>query len=208
MSWNELATGPGSGYAEITDYLVIWDQGTSNDVTQQTVTGTSAEITSGVSSGNTYVIKIQPQNVHGPGPESDPISIVASILPGQVDGLVTSMVPDTSRVELYWDIPALNGGTIDMYEVLVFTHTSSEYLTTAYCDGSDTTIRDNHKCEVEMADLITHGGYSLGQTILFTVRAHNENGWGDMSDPNTGDVVAQLIPQTAPDTPTGTSTKT
>lgn len=59
-----------------------------------------------------------------------------------------------------------------------------------------------------MSQIVTFGSYTLGDLILAEIQAHNNDGWGPISNPNTGNVVAQSQPTVAPTGLTGTSTQT
>jgi len=53
------------------------------------------------------------------------------------------------------------------------------------CDGQATNTISALGCNILCSDFISLFGYKLGQYPVFKVRAHNNNGWGTYSAPNS-----------------------
>lgn len=124
-----MSFGVSTGYSSITMYEITWDQGNSTWVSNQNVSSTYAQITSGITSGGSYVFAITPYNVYGKGSTSSPnFTIIASVAPGQMDPLVTDMVPGTNLVKFSWSPPTIGAGSIDQYNILFYDKNSNSYL--------------------------------------------------------------------------------
>ena len=90
LDWTAMSTEAAKGGSAITSYNVQWDAGTAG-VTWTHLQGhgtaslaTEVEITSGVTGGAAYQVRLRAQNVYGFGVWSAATTIYASAVPDQV----------------------------------------------------------------------------------------------------------------------------
>lgn len=115
-----------------------------------------------------------------------------------MDKMVTDYVASSSLVNFTWTLPSIGSGNIDYFNILFYNKSSSSYVSQTLCNGSDPTIVAQLWCEVQMDDIVAFSSYSLGDTILAEIQAHNPSGLGDFSDPNDGNAVAKSAPIVEP----------
>ena len=70
---------------------------------------TEAIITSGITSGSTYLLKVRAKNVYGWGPFSSSLSIVAATVPGAPSAPTTSY--NGTKVKIAFADPTFTGGS-------------------------------------------------------------------------------------------------
>lgn len=98
-------------------------------------------------------------------------------------------------IEVRFTVPFNNGLDIDSYQVVVYSHVNSVYEENIYvCDGSDSMTIASQGCDISMTDFLNTFGYARGQYPLIKVRAHNDDGWGEYSPPNSSGVLVQTEP--------------
>jgi hypothetical protein len=79
----------------------------------------------------------------GYGPWSNVFVIYASSAPGQMTAVTTSIDVglDATKVKIVWLEPAVNGATIDAYEILIRHKDGIQYIEdTTNCHGTSNTI--------------------------------------------------------------------
>lgn len=100
---------------------------------------------------------------------------------------VTTNYPN---VDLTWTAPSTGSEAIDEYEILIYSYTTSAYVEDlTNCDGNDGgAVETGLTCSFAATDLVSTYGYSYGDVVLAKARAHNINGYGGYSSPNTASV--------------------
>lgn len=87
VTWTAL-TSPSNGDSTILTYNLQWDAGTNGGTWYHLVgyspssTGTSYTITSGITTGTSYLFRVRAKNIYGWGTYSDSASIKPSSVPG------------------------------------------------------------------------------------------------------------------------------
>jgi len=87
VTWSALSTAPSNGGSAVTSYNLQWDSGTSGVTWTDVVglapayTSTSIILTTGITAGTTYRVKVRAQNVFGWGDFSSYQSIKAASTP-------------------------------------------------------------------------------------------------------------------------------
>jgi hypothetical protein len=169
VTWSEPATGG----AVIDSYTVVSSPATT------TCTWTTGPLSchfTGMTNGQQYTFTVTAHNANGNGDTSDPSN---SVTPSGVPDKPSppSAVAGNTVADVTWSAPGNGGSTIDGYTVV-----SSPATTT---------------CTWSTGPLSCHfTGLTNGQPYTFTVRAHNTNGNGPISDPSNS-----VTPSTVPDKP-------
>jgi len=118
----------------------------------------------------------------GYGPWSNVFVIYASSAPGQMTAVTTSIDVglDATKVKIVWLEPAVNGATIDAYEILIRHKDGIQYIEdTTNCHGTSNTIVAAKQCLIPLTTLRS-SSYNLVYNDLVVVRARAKNniGWG------------------------------
>jgi hypothetical protein len=91
----------------------------------------------------------------------------------------------STLVKVTWTEPNDHSSAITEYDIQFLKSDSTFTSITASCNGATPTIRDQHYCEVDMTDIRTATGLTLGTLIQVKARAKNVKGWGAYSQLNT-----------------------
>ena len=124
------------------DYRVSYDQGQGTNTFVVLASGITEEayIATGLTSGVTYIFKVQARNIKGFSAYSSEISILAAQTPDKPDAPVTSV--SGSNVIIDWAAPADNGSPIVSYNILIRLTNGDFVEDTTNCDGSLQSIKD------------------------------------------------------------------
>lgn len=112
-----MLTGDNTGGSTILSLQLQWDQGSSGaqwltllgfspytTTTVFTITG------SRVQSGRNYKFRYRALNIHGWGPFSDPVDVLAASIPDKLNPVVTTLVG--TNVQISWVVLDDNGSQI------------------------------------------------------------------------------------------------
>lgn len=77
LSWSAELTNSSCGYSPVTNYTIIFDQGTNTWVNYDQTSSDSYSI-QGLSQGVVYQYRVQANNIYGAGPVSNVLSSVAA----------------------------------------------------------------------------------------------------------------------------------
>ena len=155
----------------------------------------------GVTKGAFYRFKIRGRNIYGSGTESSITSIRASDVPSVMASATTTR-SGTSLV-LTWLAPETNGADIDAYEIKLKDRSAGDaYIIDAtICDGAyagagnpPNPLLASRTCTFTFAYLMSTRGYAVGELVTFILRAHNDDGWGEPSPPNSAGATVMTIP--------------
>ncbi len=134
-------------------------------------TGTSFNVTTGLTSGTDYVFKVSAKNAHGWSTESATETIRTSAEPVTMSAVTTSVVSSTN-VRITWSTGNANGeATIDAYKILILQSDGTTYTEdTTNCNGALSGIKSQLYCDIPFATLVA-SPYSLpyGTLIQATV---------------------------------------
>jgi hypothetical protein len=108
---------------------------------------------------------------------------------------VTSIDATTGNVQIDWAAPSANGDSIQTYTIEIFHQgTTSDWSSTASCDGSSSSVISSLSCFVPMSTL-TAAPYSYAFDDLVLVRILATNNYGDGSYGfNTGNARIRRVP--------------
>jgi hypothetical protein len=206
LSWTALVTAVETGGAAITSYNVQWDAGTAGASWTHLQgyggpsTLTTIDITSGITPGQAYQVRVRAANVYGYGSYSTPATIYAAEEPGQVGQASLASAVSGLNVALTWTAPSANQDPLLAYRILIREADGDYSEEATHCDGgTDASILSGATCSVPMT-VLRAAPYSLaqGDPVLFTVAARNSYGWGLTSQLNTATVA---LVETEPHTP-------
>jgi hypothetical protein len=113
LSWNALSLNSDFGYSSITNYTIVWDQGSSiNSWVNKTTSSNTYTTITGLSLGETYSFKIIANNIYGSGPITPTSSSdLVAAAPGQMNQVVITQ--STTNVVFTWSSPnSTNGASI------------------------------------------------------------------------------------------------
>jgi len=146
--------------------------------------------------GELYDFSIVAENIHDFGLESTPISEYAAQRPDQPNQIVTSV--QNTNIKVTWAEPVVNHRPVTLYEIVILDNGAGTYAEdTTLCDGDDDVTKSVLYCIIAMRSLrvdLSDYDYALQEMPLFKVRAYNERGWSDYSDPNTEAALIQTEP--------------
>jgi hypothetical protein len=155
---------------------------------------TSFLVTTGVTAGETYLIRARAHNSHGWGAYSQEAALVAASTPEAPATAVTTI--ENIYVKISWVAPSSNSAEIDGYEVQIADSNGNFVVEATYCDGfaSEAVLTDTY-CLVPMSVLRgVDYGLELADIVRVVVRAHNVYGYGDLSSVNSAGVAIQTAP--------------
>jgi hypothetical protein len=89
----------------------------------------------GLTSGETYLFKVQARNAYGLGTASSSIQLLCAFIPAVPIAPTTSVSAD--QVILNWLAPNDNGSVITSYRILIVQQDGVYSEDTVNCDGSD-----------------------------------------------------------------------
>lgn len=132
LSWRSISTSPDNGYSTVTEYEIWWDNGAGSGASLEFKSSAGSDITttiSGLSTSTTYRFAVLARNIHGPGPLSAEVSILAAYKPSQMDPVVVAEDTTVSTsVAFSWEPPsAANGAIITAYRVKFLNKATSAY---------------------------------------------------------------------------------
>lgn len=206
VDWTALTTTAETRGAAIDTYHLEWstDSGATWSSLQGQVGAESTALTktqsTGITGGNDYQFRVTAHNAHGYGTTSSVTTITAATVPAAPAAPTVALSSTTITID--WAAPADNNDAITAYRVKVENNSGTGVETVAECDGSDSDVITNTACEFTMSTLLL-APYSLsvGDSIIVTVAAYNNYGWGADSADSDGTLLAQKEPE-APSAPT------
>jgi len=115
--------------------------------------------------------------------------------------VIAATAPDTpvapsvslssTTIQISWAAPGANNDAITAYRIYVEDNLGTGIEDTVECDGSDSDIISNLACEWTMsAVLLAPYSLSVGDSIVVTVAAYNNFGWGSASLDSDGVLLA------------------
>lgn len=161
-----------TGGAPITDYRITYDGGIGIFTTiVSSITATYYEAT-GLTTGRTYVFKLETQNAFGYSGFSETISILCAFVPSQPNMPSTTVVGD--KVIFDWSAPADNGSPIIGYKIYIRASDYSYRIDSSICDGTEFVTIQTTQCTVPMINL-SYEPFNLviGYKIFIKVAAFN-----------------------------------
>mmetsp|Transcript_33982 Transcript_33982/g.25069 ORF Transcript_33982/g.25069 Transcript_33982/m.25069 type:complete len:432 (-) Transcript_33982:2733-4028(-) len=202
-TWDLLTLDAETGGSAILSYNLQWyNTGTSawEDLIgyPSDYLDTSYTITSGLSSGTSYLFRVRASNIYGWSTVSAQGSITTSDVPDQMSApTITELL---LNAHIAWVAPDSNSDSITGYQILILKADGVTWLEdTTDCDGLSIPMGQLY-CDVPMTTLVSTYGYSLGELVIAKVRATNSIGFGDFSEQNSDSNGAKV--QTAPGTMT------
>jgi hypothetical protein len=192
VTWTPPSTDATRGGATITNYNVQWDAGTggldwyhllgqSSDSLDETL-----EITTAVTGGAWYQVRVRAANVYGFGEYSTSLSIEAAQEPDQVTQSTLTSEVVGADVAFAWVGPGSNYDAITAYRVLIGQSDGTYSEESTYCPSNEASLASTLTCSVPLS-ILRAAPYSLayGAQVLFTVEAYNGYGWSLVSQVNT-----------------------
>lgn len=200
-------TATATGGSPILSYVLLWDAGTGaaltpvvGDATPNTAL--SVTVTTGVTSGTSYVFAYKARNAHGDGAQSATTTILAATVPSIMNKATVSTVsqftPLRYRVSVIAPFSGGAGVAISGYQVEFKVKGGSSYQPIAAdCDGTQASFVTNLYCDVNLASLVVAPfSLVLGDEVIVRVRALNVLGPATAySADSTGGGVIVTIPQ-------------
>ena len=172
-------------------------------------TGTDFTVTTGLTPGATYQFQVRAKNIWGYGDFSSIIYVEASDVPAAPDTVTSYVDSTTGSVVVSWLEPDDGSNSIDAYLIEIEDEAASAWNSyTTTCDGSLTSILTSRQCTISMTvfDSAPYTYTTVGSVIPFRVSAHNDNGWGATSTPNTAGASYKTIPTTMAQPSRGSAT--
>jgi hypothetical protein len=193
LSWDKASEEGGTA---VLDYIVIYDQGSSNFVPlASSLTGTTYTAV-GLEAGVTYTFQIVARNAFGESNPSTSASILAAQVPDKPNAPTTEVIG--MDVQVSWDAPFNQGSLITSYKVYIETSTVGVYtLDLTNCDGSDAAIMSTTSCLVPISEL-RGGTFTLSWGTHVNAKVIATNAYGDSLESAVGNG-AKII--TYPDAP-------
>lgn len=130
-----------TGYSPIQEYYIYHNGGSGtsfpNKITATTYLGTTI---SSLSQGTTYLIRVSAKNIHGEGPLSNAISVIAAYTPGIMNPPIVSQ--SVRNIIISWAIPTDTGGeSISSYKILLLNEATNQYEEhISLCDGTSSIV--------------------------------------------------------------------
>lgn len=144
-------------------------------------------VSTGVVEGAAYGFRVRARNIFGWGPNSTVTTVYAAREPEQPDAPITSIDADTGGMTIAWTEPADRGADITEYriEILKAGSNPEEWLTTTFCDGTQTQVKTLRTCVVPMTTLTSTFSYAFNGVVRVRVSAKNmPYGYGVASSPS------------------------
>lgn len=196
-----MLNGVQTGGSTILSLQLQWDEGTSG-ATWSTVLGYSPYTTTStytitgdrVISGRMYKFRYRAANIHGWGPYSDTLNLLAASIPTRLNQVVVNLVG--TQVQISWIPLNSNGAQITQYKIELKAVDNSYQELTSYCDGTDPNVQANNYCLFPMS-IFMDAPLSLqqGALIIARVAVKNDIGWTLPSIDNTVGTLVQTKPQ-------------
>ena len=146
-----MLTGLFTGGSTIVSLQLQWDMGTSG--TQwSTLLGFSPFTTSTVytitgdvvKSARIYKFRYRAYNIHGWGPYSEALDLLAASIPDSLDSVVTNLIG--TQVQISWIPLNENGSPLDQYKIEFKTAVGTYVQLMDGCDGTDANVKANNYC--------------------------------------------------------------
>lgn len=205
INYSQL-TGSDTGDSAITEYELVWDNGSGSFATTTAVVQTETPTftyqstqTSGFTVGTTYLFKYRAKNQYGYGDYSPELSVMAGAVPDQLSAVTTSLTAG-GLLQIDWN-PTSNDHSLSVTEYLVAIKDddSATYTAHADCDGTSGTVVSNTLCTVTMSDMGSAPyNYEAGDLIIVQVSAKNVKGWSTVSADNGSGQVYVVAPTAGP----------
>ncbi len=188
VQYSAVASANGS---PVTAYEVqmALDSGTLSFSTVQSSLSLTATVSSGISSGQTYVFRYRAINAIGTSGWSSTVAIQAAAAPSKMTAPTISLSGTNMRI--IWTAATANGSPISAYNVQVMHKTSLSYVSLT-CDA--TTALNSLYCDVTPAILKSTYGYSDYDVPAARVSATNSVGTGSWSEASSGGVMIPTVP--------------
>ena len=109
---------------------------------------------------------------------------------------MTSIDSSNGNLIITWNEPNNRNSAINKYFIEI-----RNKLTTlwpeeqTYCDGTNAEVVTNRYCSIPMT-VLSSSPYSLsrGDLVVVRITAHNANGWGTVSSPNSYGSTVRTVP--------------
>jgi hypothetical protein len=172
-------------------------------------TTNSKEITTAISSGLLYRVRLRAYNVHGWGLYSPVAEILAATLPGAPDEPTVTVVG--TGVQISWSSPANPGGLgvpVLAYRVEIRRPDGTFGGEPSSCDGTLASVVSARSCTIPMSTLtstdpVTGFSFAQGAEIAARVAAANPIGYGPAGPVSVGQTaLAEVLPWAPPAAPT------
>jgi len=143
ITWDALTLSDDMGGSTITSYSLEWDSGLGTSAYTVLVGFssnnllTSYTVYSGVTAGVDYEFRLRAKNIHGWGPYSNIVTLVASSVPGNM--AVPTTTNSANGVDITWVAPDDNESALTGYNIFIKTSTG-DYEDSTSCDGSDPNV--------------------------------------------------------------------
>ena len=170
---------PDDGGSDITGYEYRFEPGgswtsTGNTLIDSTITG--------LTNGQSYSFRVRAVNSVGSGPASYPVETVPG-QPHRITDLAADPGAGKCELTLSWTAPGDNGSTIERYQFAI-----AEGYQSSYSDWMD--ISDSHLVSITEPPDVRNRSYTVdglyaGTLYRFSVRAVNEHGKAESSNPPT-----------------------
>jgi hypothetical protein len=105
----------------------------------------------GLTTGNTYVFKVQARNSYGLSLYSNQVTILIATAPSKPFTPMTSVSADQAVIT--WVAPSANGSPITSYSIYVKTKAGTYSQDLTNCDGSAATIVRDTVCRIPLLTL-------------------------------------------------------
>lgn len=105
----------------------------------------------GLTTGNTYVFKVQARNSYGLSLFSNEVTILVATTPSKPSTPMTSV--SANQAVITWVAPSENGSPITSYSIYVKTKAGTYSQELTYCDGSAATIVRDTVCQIPLLTL-------------------------------------------------------
>jgi len=192
----EALNSPEDGGAMVVSYNLQYDDASKGtvwtDLTGHLTDDVSLSfgVTSSIQVGKTYLFKYRAKNIHGWGPYSDSLSLIAARVADEADSVVTSN--EGTYVKISWTEPAYDGGTyLTGFRILIKTASDSFEEDLANCDARDQTVKANQFCLIPMITL-RNAPFSLSLAELVAAKVISLNLIGE-STPSQENTAGALI---------------
>jgi hypothetical protein len=132
-----------------------------------------------IQSGLYYQVRIRSKNKHGWSEFSNELTIISATEP--LEPQTTKSRQESLFSVLEWTMDNDHGAPILEYEVKIQA-ASSDMLATPTCDGTEAEVITSRTCKISYEEL-RYDPYllSLGDPVIFIVRARNVIGWSPYS---------------------------
>jgi hypothetical protein len=147
-----------TGGAPVSSYGLEWDAGTGQATWESLAGSTSSYleaefiVSTGVSPGATYAVRVSANNAHGWGAAS-PVTLVAANAAPDSTPAPTTAISGLVNVRVAWVAAYANSEPLDAYEVLLATSSGAFVAELSSCDGASAGPLSNNFCDIPLLTL-------------------------------------------------------